>query len=213
VEAIARKSRRRPGRWTLISGVCLISVGVLSFNAYAQFTATATDDQAISSGDMTLNLANETTATVDYDLAGTNLAPGDTMQRAATLVMGGNVSATSIDITADSADDTALVGAGGLTLKIDSCSNEWTEVESGGIPTYAVCSGGGSTAVVLAETELADLISSGAAGLTTGLNLSGTSHLKLTWKLPSTADNTFKNLTESSIEITFSANQRSGTNK
>ena len=59
MEASTHTPRRRTPRWTLVSGVALIAIGVLSFNAYASFTATASYNQAVSSGTMSIVLANE----------------------------------------------------------------------------------------------------------------------------------------------------------
>ena len=212
MEATARIARRRmPGRWTLLSGISLIAVGVLSFNAYANFSATASYNQTIGSGTMTLALANESSATIAYNLAGSAIAPGDTMQRALLLTVGGTVATQSISVTATATTSSALDDgtANGLTFKVDACSQLWDETVSGGIPTYACA---GSTTAVIASETVATLIGSGNANLTTGLNLSGASHLKVTWTLPAGAGNTFQNL-NSVVAVTFTTNQRAATNK
>jgi hypothetical protein len=214
-----KKIRRLPGRWTLVTGISLICVGVLSFNAYANFTATQTDAQTIGSGTMTLTRANEDSATIAYNLAGANLAPGDTMQRAIKLTVAGTVGASSLDVAA-CATGTACAGANALfddatnavTLKIESCSTFWDEVVASSVPTYAVCDSGGTVTTVLATTSTKTLIASGSGHLTTGLNLSGANHLKLTFTLPAAADNSFQNLNDT-LTLTFSANQRAATNK
>jgi spore coat-associated protein N len=214
-----KKIRRLPGRWTLMTGLSLISVGVLSFNAYANFSATATDAQAITAGTMTLTPANENSATIAYSFAGTAVAPGDTMQRAIKLTVGGDVGASSIDITA-CATGAVCAGANALfddatnavTLKVESCSTFWDEAVSGGIPTYSTCDSGGTVTTVLASTSTKTLIASGSGHLTTGLNLSGANHLKLTFTLPSGADNSFQSLSDT-LTLTFTANQRAATNK
>ncbi len=211
MEATKRTLRRRPGRWTLLSGISLIAVGVLSFNAYANFSATASYNQAIGSGTMTLNLANETSATIAYNLSGTAIAPGDTMQRGLLLTVGGTVATQSISITATASVSSLLDtdGTDGLTFTVDSCDQKYDETVSGGIPTYD-CAGNETS--VVAEEPVADLIGTGNATLTTGLNLSGANHLRVTWALPSSAGNTFQNL-NSTIAVTFTTNQRAGTDK
>ena len=107
MEVTARTPRRRPGRLTLMSGVALIAVGVLSFNAYANFSATQSYNQTVGTGTMTLALANETSATIAYNLSGSAVAPGDTMQRALRLTIGGTVATQSLSITAADSSRTA----------------------------------------------------------------------------------------------------------
>ena len=201
----------RPGSRSLLAGLALIAVGVLSFNAYANFTATASYNQSVSTGTLSLTLANETSATVNYNLTGSNLAPGDTMQRGLLLTFAGTVSAQSLSITASDSSPTKLDDgtANGLTIKVESCSQKWDETVSGGIPTYACA---GTTTTVVNTMTVASLISTGASNLTTGLALGGANHLRLTWTLPSGADNTFQNLSDT-ISVTFTANQRAATNK
>jgi hypothetical protein len=203
--------RRRPGRLTLFSGIALIAVGVLSFNAYASFSATTSYDQDVSSGYMTMTLAND--QTIAYDLGGSNLAPGDTMQRALDVNIGGNISATGVTLRAADASPTALDDGtpNGLTLTIQKCSQAWTETDTGGgIPTYAC---GGSTTSVLAATAVADVIAGDQT--LSNFNLTGHTHLKLTWTFPSAADNTFNvnGGLSNTIQLTFSAPQRTATNK
>jgi hypothetical protein len=196
----------------------LIAVGVLSFNAYANFSATQSYNQTIGSGTMTLALANETSATIAYNLAGSAIAPGDTMQRSLLLTVGGTVATASLSLTATATTSTALDtdATNGLTFKVESCSQKWDETVSGGIPTYACDTGGGATqATVVASEPVATLIATGHTGggaLTTGLTLGGANHLKVTWGLPAGTGNTFQNLS-SVVAVTFTTNQRAATNK
>jgi hypothetical protein len=202
--------RRRSGRWTLLSGVALIAIGVLSFNAYASFTATASYNQAINSGTMSLVLANETSATINYNLAGTNIAPGDTMQRGLLLTFGGTVAAKDLSLQASDSSPTALDDgtANGLTLTIESCTQKWDETVSGGIPTYACA---GSTSTVMAATSVHTLITTPQV-LTSNLTLNGANHLRLTWTFPSGAGNAFQNLSDT-IALNLTADQRDPVNK
>jgi hypothetical protein len=188
----------------------LIAIGVLSFNAYASFTATASYNQSVSSGTMSLVLANEDAATINYNLAGSNLAPGDTMQRGLKLTFGGTVSAKDLTITASDASTTALDDgtANGLTIEIDACSQAWSETVNGGIPTYAC---GGSQTTVLTSRAVSALITTPAT-VSSNLNLGGANHLMVLWTLPAAAGNSFQGLTDT-ISISLQANQRTATNK
>jgi hypothetical protein len=213
VEVTARIARRRPGKWTLLSGISLIAVGVLSFNAYASFTATASYDQAITSGTMTLVLDDEDSATIAYNLAGSNLAAGDTMQRALSLTFGGTVTAQSLTLGAsDDGSPTALVDgtANGMTIIIETCDQPWDETVNGGIPTYDCA---GTDAVVLSSRTVDNLIDSDAT--LTGANnltLTGENHLRVTWTLPSAAGNAFQGLSDT-VSLSMTSNQRNATNK
>jgi hypothetical protein len=207
VEVMARATRRRrPGRWTLVSGICLISVGVLSFNAYASFSATQSYNQSVTTGTMTLALANEDSATIAYNLSGSNIAPGDTMQRGLKLTFGGTVAASSMTLSAADSSQTALDDgtANGLEIIVEACSQAWDETVNGGIPTYACA---GTTTTVMSNRMVSNLISTPASNLTTGLNLAGANHLRVTWSLPAAAGNTFQNLSNT-ISLTFTSAQR-----
>jgi len=210
VTATAPNPRRRPGRWSLVAGVALIAVGVMSFNAYASFTASASYNQAVGTGTMALTLANETSATTNYNLSGSALAPGDTMQRGMLLTFGGTVAAGDLKLSASDSSPTALDDgtANGLTLTIEACSQKWDETTSGGIPTFAC---GGSQSTVMAATSVRTLIQTPQT-LTTNLNLGGANHLRLTWALPAAADNTFQGLSNT-IALTLTSDQRAATNK
>jgi len=210
VEATTHTPRRRTPRWTLVSGIALIAIGVLSFNAYASFTATASYNQAVSSGTMSLVLANEDAATINYNLAGSNLAPDDTMQRGLKLTFGGTVAAKDLTITATDAAATALDDgtANGLTIKIDTCDQAWDETVNGGIPTYACA---GTQATVLSSRMVSALIATPAT-VSSNLTLNGVNHLMVLWTLPAGAGNAFQGLTDT-ITIGLQANQRDATNK
>jgi hypothetical protein len=213
METTARTLRRRPGRWTLMSGVSLIAVGVLSFNAYASFSATATYNQDVTSGYMSLVIDDEDApATIAYDLDATNMAPGDTAQRGMLLTFAGTISAgtPTISITDNSPTIFTDGTANGLTLQIQKCSVAWDETDTGGgIPTYA-CSG--ATSAVLAATLVGDLDTPTNLG---NLNTSGANHLKWTWSFPAGANNTFNTGVghTADLDVTIAAPQRAGTNK
>jgi hypothetical protein len=213
MEPTARTSRCRPGRWTLISGVSLIAVGVLSFNAYASFSATASYNQDVTSGYMSLVIANEDApATIAYDLDASNMAPGDTAQRAMKLTFAGTISAgtPTISITDNSPTIFTDGTANGLKLQIQACDQKWDETDAGGgIPTYACA---GSTTAVLASTLVGDLDTPTALSNLTTL---GANHLKLIWLFPAGADNTFNTGAGhvADLDVTFAAPQRAATDK
>ena len=158
MEAMIHSRRRRTGRWTLLSGIALVAVGVLSFNAYADFTGTTSFDQPASTGTMMLDKANE--AIKAYNLPGPGeMAPGDTMQRGLLLSVSGTVSASSITLAAADAAPTVLDDGVGIDmqLRVDVCDQAWDETlhQSNTVPTYACA---GNQHEVLGDTDLGDLI-------------------------------------------------------
>jgi hypothetical protein len=204
MEGTTTPKRRRTGRWTLVSGIALIAVGVLSFNAYANFTGTTSYNQSVSTGTLSLTKANEDSATKAYNLAGADLAPGDTMQRGLKLSVSGSISASDLTVSAADGTPTELDNGTGvdMQLRIDVCDQAYDETVNSNIPTYNCA---GSEQEVLDDTDLGDLIATPAT--LANINLAGANHLMLTWTLPSGADNTFQGLTNT-VSLTFSANQR-----
>ena len=213
METTARTPRRRPGRWTLISGVSMIAVGVLSFNAYASFSATDTYNQDVTSGYMSLVIDDDDdNAVMAFDSDALNMAPGDTAQRAANLTFAGTI-ATSGSPTISITDNSPTIftdgTANGLTLTVEVCDEEWTETdEGGGIATYDC---GGSDDVALAATLVGDVDGDTLANLAT----SGDNHIRFTWSFPSGATNTFNTGTGhvADLDVTITAAQRAGTDK
>ena len=145
MKKISATRRLRPGQWGVTAGVACIALGLLSFNAFATFTATVQADHTTTTGDMELTLGS---AGVRHRIAtgSTNLVPGDTVWRTIELVMDNTAStmngATLTTSASGSPSFTSTAYAsGGLGLFLSRCSVGWTEV--GGAPpgsTYT-CSG------------------------------------------------------------------------
>jgi len=139
---MARTQVRRPGRWALTAGVSLIALGLLSFNAFAFFTATATATHGTDTGDMELTLG---TAGADHRIgtASTNIVPGDTIQRTIRLNVS-NEASTMSGVTLDTTGSTSAAfitdTTNGLKLWIARCSQAWTE--AGTAPAYTYTCGG-----------------------------------------------------------------------
>jgi hypothetical protein len=198
----------------------MVAVGVLSFEAYATFTASQTDQQQFAAGTITLALANETNATVNYNLDATLIAPGDTMQRAAKLTFGGSLATKSLSISAalhagQASNVLWTDETNGLQIQIDECSQPWDETVNSGIPTYN-CAGTPNN--VLASQAIHAL--NGSPAVLDGSNhlnigAGGVNHLLFTFSLPSSAGNTFQGLALNSggIDLSFTATQRDGTNR
>jgi hypothetical protein len=193
--------------------VSMIAVGVLSFNAYASFSATDEYNQDVTSGYMSLVIDDDDdNAVMAFDTDAINMAPGDTAQRAAKLTFAGTIE-TDGTATISIEDNSPTIftdgTANGLTLAVDVCDEEWTETdEGGGIATYDCL---GTPGVALAATLVGDVDGDTLANLAT----TGDNHLRFTWSFPSGATNTFNTGTGhvADLDVTISADQRPGTNK
>jgi hypothetical protein len=138
----------------------------------------------------------------------TNIAAGDTIQRAFDLSNSGTIDLAGAPSLTTSASPTSLLDTdttNGLQMVIDKCSVAWTE---SGPPYTYTCSG--STTSVLATQPLigSSIALSNLSDLTT--NGSGPDHLRLTLTLPSAAGNTFEGLS-STITYSFTGTQRTAT--
>lgn len=131
------------------------------------------------------------------------------MQRSFDLINNGSQNFASATLTSTATVSSALDTdtTNGLQMVIDKCSVAWTE---GGTPPGYTYTCGGSTSTVLAS---APVIGSSLALSNLGVLTAGTTdHLRLTLTFPSGAGNTMQNLS-STIQYTFSATQRTSTNK
>jgi spore coat-associated protein N len=203
--------RRKTAKKVLLSVAALAAAaGLAGVGTYASFTDSASVDQQISTGTLTVALGASGTAANRLDIAASAVAPGDTMQRAVDVTNGGSVDMGSVSLTtAPTVGNSSILDTNttdGLQMAIDRCSVAWTE---GGVaPAYTyVCSG--ATSVVLASTPVVGT----NVALANMLLASGSdNHLRVTLSLPTTADNTFQNLS-STIRYTFTATQRAGTDR
>lgn len=176
---------------------------------WATFTSSATANQSVSSGTVVIELGNAGTSANRLTVNATNVAPGDTVQRAVDLSNSGSLALASITLsttaTTSSLLDTDVTN--GLQMVIDRCSVPWTEAGTAPAYTYT-CSGTTSTTVasrpvIGANLAMANLTSTAAGS---------TDHLRVTLSLPTSADNTFQGRT-STISYTFTATQRAGTSR
>jgi len=235
---VAHRKRFGPWWWTRVGAVVVWAVGVLSLTASASFSGGSSVNQgALSSAHMALT-APGAGATNRLTLAGTNIAPGDLMQRAIDISVDGSTGAgmmTGMTLQVTAPTTTSLLDsndANGLQLWVMSCSNAWTE--SGTAPAYKyVCGGGGTLQAVLGSSlpTPTDPVTSytcppgGATvkGLNTmktaqtlnnlpTLSANTTVHLVVFMCFPGGTGDTYQDLT-SQLRFIFSGVQRSGTNQ
>lgn len=194
------------------SGKILVSVAlvgtaaaVAGLGTYGAFTdSTTTVDQAVTAGTVAIDLTGAGTLSVPVS----NLLPGDSVEKFATLGNTGNSDFNTVTLTTalgSGAASNVLTSdaTNGLQVTIETCSNAWTAVANG----PDTCLGSKS---VLAESAI--LGTGRALTNLASVTAGGTDHLKITTSLPSTAGNSFQGLA-TTVGFTFDATQRTGTVK
>jgi spore coat-associated protein N len=192
----------------LLVSVALVgaAASIAGLGTFATFTSsTPAVHQALTSGTLSIALGATGTSANRLDIGASDIAPGDTLERAVDLSNGAStIDLGSLTLTTDASPSSALDtdAANGLQLAIDKCSVPWTE--SGPPYTYS-CSG--TTSTVLASTPVigTDVALSNLSALTAGQ----TDHLRVTLSLAATAPNTMQGLA-STIGFVFTGVQRAG---
>lgn len=203
------KRRSVAGRLLLSACVLGVAASIAGLATYATFTSSTSASQSVSSGTVTIGLGATGASTNRLNVAATNIAAGDTIQRSVDLINSGSINLSAITLTSNATTSSLLDtdAVNGLQFVIDRCSVPWTE---GGIaPAYTyTCSG--TTSSVLASHAVigSNLTLSSLASLTAGV----TDHLRFTLTLPAAAPNTFQNQS-SVIQYTFTGTQRAATNQ
>jgi predicted ribosomally synthesized peptide with SipW-like signal peptide len=186
-----------------------VTAAVAGLGTYATFTSTASVNQSIASGTVSIALGATGASTNRLNVNATGIVPGDTIQRSVDLINNGNQDLASVTLTTSASPSSLLDtdATNGLQMTIDRCSVPWTEAGTSPAFTYT-CSG--STSVVLASRAIigANLALANINATTAG----ATSHLRVTITLPSSAGNSFQGLT-STIQYTFTGTQRAATNR
>jgi spore coat-associated protein N len=187
----------------------LLALLLVGLGAFATFTSTTSASHSVTTGTVTIALGATGASTNRLNVNATAVAPGDTIQRSFDLINQGTLDLASITLTTNATTSSLLDtdATNGLQMAIDKCSVPWTESGSSPAFTYS-CSG--STSTVLAQRAVigSNLSLSNLGSLTAGV----TDHLRLTLTLPSSADNSFQNLT-STIQYSFTGTQRAATNR
>jgi predicted ribosomally synthesized peptide with SipW-like signal peptide len=192
------------GKVLLSVGLVLASAALVGMGAFALFTDTQSVSQATSSGTVALNPISVNGANNRLSVGASNIAAGDTIQRAVDVKNTGSITLASVTLTT-SASPSSLLDTDitdGLQMVIDKCSVAWTE--TGGPPYTYTC--GGTTSTVLAS---APVIGTNLALSNIALTAGTDNFLRVTLTLPSGAGNTFQTKS-STITYAFTATQRAG---
>ena len=205
-QEVMRRQIFSPGATSnkVIASIALVcaAAAIAGLGTFATFTSSTSTSHTIASG--TLSLTSGPTNRLGTGAS--TIAAGDSMQRAIDLNYAGSISFGSATLTTSASASSALDtdATDGLHIAIDKCSVAWTE---SGPPYTYTC--GGSTSTVLASSPV---IGSNVALSNLTLTAGSTDHLRVTVTLPSTAGNTFQNLS-STVGYTFTGVQRAGTSQ
>lgn len=202
--ASAHRSARpwSTGRKLLVTGVVLVAAAaVATKGSTATFTASASRSHQITTGNPSLVLGATGSAANRLGVDVSALVPNASAYRTFDIMNVGDTAFTSYTLTTvattHSLLDTDQVN--GIQMKLESCSNAWTE--SGTTPNFTyTCSGTAST-VVSSRPIIQNNVP--LPGLRSWAP-NGTDHLLVTETLPSTADSAFQNA-NSAITYTFNA--------
>ncbi|MGH3104946.1 MAG: TasA family protein [Gaiellaceae bacterium] len=187
---------------------CLVgaAVGLAGLGSYASFTSqTSAQAHTVTSGTMTLTIP-AAGASNRLTVGASDIAPGDTIQRAFNLTSGGTLNPASITLTSTATASSLLDSdaANGLQMTIDKCSVAWTEAG----PPYTYTCGGTTSSVLGSRAVIGSNIALSNMSLTSG----STDYLRLTLTLPSSTGNTLQGQS-STISYQFTGTQRAATNK
>lgn len=188
-------------------GLLGVTAAVVGGLAFATFTSTTAVSQDVGSGTVAFASLTPSGAGQRLSVAATDIAPGDTVQRAVTLTNTGSIDMdTSAVRLTTSATTSSLLDSGGdgLTMTIDKCSVAWIESS---FPYTYTC--GGTTSTVLAASPV---IVANQALSNIDTAPSTPNHLRVTLSLPTSADNSYQNQS-SVISYTFAGTQRAGTDR
>jgi hypothetical protein len=191
------------GKIVLSVALVTTAAAVVGVGTFAVFTNTASVSQATSSGTIALNPVNTNGANNRLSIGATNIAAGDTIQRAVDVKNTGNLALASVTLTTTALPSSLLDTdtTNGLQMLLDRCSVAWTESGAGPPYTYTC---GATTTTVLASTPV---IGTNRALSNLALTAGTDNFVRVTLTLPSAAPNTLQGQS-STISYAFTATQR-----
>src|SRR5687767_11859468 len=183
------------------------AAGIAGLGTFASFSDSDNASHTLATGTVNVNLG-ASGADNRMSVGASGMVPGDSLQRRLKMTNAGSEDFASITLTTTASPSTLLDtdATNGLQMKIEKCSLAW--VESTAQPYTYTCAG--TTTTVLARRAIigTPIALSSLSSLTAG----ATDDMVVTIDLPTTAGNTFQNLS-STITYTFNASQRAATNK
>jgi len=196
-----------PTKVALSAALVMISAALVGVGTFATFTDTAAVSVAHTSGTVTLAPINASGANNRLSIGASNIAAGDTIQRAVNVKNTGNIDLANVVLTTTPTVSSLLDTdtTNGLQMLIQKCSVAWTE---SGAPAYTYTCGGTTTTVLASRPIIGTNLALSNITLTAGAD----NFLRVTLTLPSAAPNTLQGQS-STISYAFTATQRAATSK
>ncbi len=196
----------------VLASVALLGVAasVAGLGTYGSFTSTTSASETVSSGTVDVQLGAPGTAANRLTVGASNIVPGDSVQRVATITNTGSQAFGGVTLSTTAVNSPSKLttdAVNGLQLTVDACSVPWTEAGTAPAYTYT-CSGTVTTVVPSRAIIGTDVTLANLASITPAKS----DNLRFTAALPMAADNTFQGLT-STVNFTFTATQRAATSR
>ena len=195
-----------PTKVALSVALVMIAASLVGVGTFATFTDTAAVSAIHATGSVTLAPINANGANNRLSLGASNIAAGDTMDRAANVKNTGTIDLANVVLTTTASPSSLLDtdATNGLQMVIDKCSVAWTE--AGTAPAYTYTCGGSTTSVLTTRAVIGTNLSLSSMALTAGAD----NFLRVRLTLPSGATNTLQGQS-STISSAFTATQRTAT--
>jgi spore coat-associated protein N len=205
--------RRRPAGLLLAGAFAAGVLALTGAGVYAALDATATGTASVSSGTLSLTLANGT-GSVGFPQTITNMAPGDVVNTYVDLSNGAGLAGAALTLSVSGTGTTLLTtsAAKGLAVAINQCSVAWTA-------TTGVCSGT-TTALGSPNSDPVATLSGTPNTLVSGaVATSALYHLQVSLSLPNQSETTVNGTPptptiqglSTTLTYTFGENQRAAT--
>ena len=197
-----------PTKFALSIALVMISAALVGVGTFATFTDTAAVSVAHTSGTVTLAPINANQANNRLSIGATNIAAGDTIDRAVNVKNTGSIDLANVVLTTTATVSSLLDtdATNGLQMILDKCSVAWTE--AGSSPAYTYTCSGTTTSVLTTRAVIGTNLTLNNMTTTAGAD----NFLRARLTLPSSAPNTLQGQS-STISYAFTATQRSATSK
>lgn len=197
-----------PTKFALSIALVMISAALVGVGTFATFTDTAAVSVAHTSGTVTLAPINANQANNRLSIGATNIAAGDTIDRAVNVKNTGSIDLANVVLTTTATVSSLLDtdATNGLQMILDKCSVAWTE--AGSSPAYTYTCSGTTTSVLATRAVIGTNLTLNNMTTTAGAD----NFLRARLTLPSSAPNTLQGQS-STISYAFTATQRTATSK
>ena len=191
-------------------GIVGAAAAVAGLGTFGTFTDSTTPlNASVNTGTLAIALtpANDTGS---LSMSASNFVPGDSLARSVDLTNTGSSAHANISLTTTASASNLLSTdtINGLQLGIDSCSVTWTKTTNAAGGAVYSCSGVKKTVITPGAAVTTNSTLATPASLASG----GVDHLVVTLALPSSAGNSFQNLSNA-LTLTFNGVQASGTGR